>query len=173
MIFNSLQFAIFLPIVFAIYWLLRENLKLQNLFVVVASYVFYGWWDYRFLFLIALTSLCSWGSGLLIAKEKENEGLRTEDKGLRSKGWLIANIVLNLGILAVFKYFNFFVATKKLKYLNTANMPKLRTILAINHPLLLNPLSSVLNPSFSFSLAISSPEPQEQRLVSAMRKRKR
>lgn len=77
MLFNSLEFALFLPIVFAIYWLLRNHLKLQNLFVVLASYVFYGWWDWRFLILIALTSFCSWGSGLLIAKKSENfnEGL--------------------------------------------------------------------------------------------------
>ena len=68
MLFNSIQFAIFLPIVFIIYWLLGKNLKLQNLFVVLASYVFYGWWDWRFLILIAFTSFCSWGSGLLVAK---------------------------------------------------------------------------------------------------------
>ena len=78
MLFNSLEYALFLPIVFAIYWLLRNKLRLQNLFVVLASYVFYGWWDWRFLILIALTSFCSWGSGLLIAKESENsdEGLK-------------------------------------------------------------------------------------------------
>lgn len=70
MLFNSIEFAIFLPIVFAIYWLLRSHLKLQNLFVVLASYVFYGWWDYKFLLLIAFTSLCSYASGLLIQKSK-------------------------------------------------------------------------------------------------------
>lgn len=91
----------FLPIVFAIYWLLRNHLKLQNAFVVLASYVFYGWWDWRFLLLIAFTSLCSYASGLLIAKSKEVIA--------KSKFWLIANIVLNLGILAVFKYYDFFV----------------------------------------------------------------
>ena len=72
MIFNSLIYAIFLPIVFIIYWLLGKNLRLQNAFVVLASYVFYGWWDWRFLILIAITSFCSWGSGLLIAKKNEN-----------------------------------------------------------------------------------------------------
>lgn len=113
MVFNSIQFAIFLPIVFAIYWMLRKNLKLQNLFVVIASYVFYGWWDWRFLILIAFTSFCSWGSGLLIAKKRVNNN---EDLGggqnviFASKFWLIANIVLNLGILATFKYYDFFVS---------------------------------------------------------------
>jgi len=100
MVFNSIQFAIFLPIVFVIYWLLRKNLKLQNLFVVISSYVFYGWWDWRFLLLIAFTSFCSWGSGLLISES---------DSERRRKGWLIANITINLLILCIFKYFNFFV----------------------------------------------------------------
>lgn len=85
MLFNSIEFAIFLPIVFLIYWAIgyariNDSLKLrmQNAFVVVASYVFYGWWDWRFLLLIALTSFCSWGSGLLIAKYRKNT---TEDLG--------------------------------------------------------------------------------------------
>lgn len=98
MLFNSIEFLVFLPIVFAIYWLLRKHLKLQNLFVVLASYVFYGWWDWRFLILIAFTSFCSWGSGLLIEKSSNR------------KFWMIANIVINLGILATFKYYDFFVS---------------------------------------------------------------
>lgn len=120
MLFNSIQFAIFLPIVFIIYWLLRNHLKLQNAFVVVASYLFYGWWDWRFLILIALTSFCSWGSGLLIAKSQWVRAERGENnaEGLRggqnvifaNKFWLTANIVLNLGILATFKYYDFFVS---------------------------------------------------------------
>ena len=68
MLFNSLEFLLFLPIVFGIYWLLRDKLRWQNLFVVVASYVFYGWWDWRFLLLIAFTSLCSYLSGRMLAK---------------------------------------------------------------------------------------------------------
>ena len=103
MVFNSLIYAIFLPIVFIIYWLLRNQLKLQNLFVVISSYVFYGWWDWRFLILIAITSFCSWGSGLLIGKSRES---RAES----SKFWLWLNIAINLGILAVFKYYDFFVS---------------------------------------------------------------
>ena len=102
MLFNSIEFLVFLPIVFAIYWLLRNQLRLQNLFVVLASYVFYGWWDWRFLILIAITSFCSWGSGLLIAKSQASRA--------KSKFWLVANIVLNLGILATFKYYDFFVS---------------------------------------------------------------
>ena len=68
MLFNSVEFLLFLPIVFGIYWLLRDKLRWQNLFVVVASYVFYGWWDWRFLLLIAFTSFCSYLSGRMLAK---------------------------------------------------------------------------------------------------------
>ncbi len=109
MLFNSTQFAFFLPIVFLLYWFVFDRfisksklqLNLQNAFVVVASYVFYGWWDWRFLLLIAFTSLCSWFSGLLIA----NSVSKT-----RAKIWMWINIAINLGILAAFKYYDFFVA---------------------------------------------------------------
>ena len=111
MLFNSIEFAFFLPIVFLIYWAIgyahindRIKLRLQNAFIVVASYVFYGWWDWRFLLLIAFTSFCSWGSGLLIKSAISNQKLPI------SKLWLWLNIVLNLGILAVFKYYDFFVS---------------------------------------------------------------
>ena len=68
MTFNSIEFAIFLPIVFAGYWLLKNHLRWQNFFVLVASYVFYGWWSWKFLVLIAFTSLCSYLSGLAMNK---------------------------------------------------------------------------------------------------------
>lgn len=108
MLFNSLEFAIFLPIVFLLYWFVfdyaikrsKYQLLLQNLFVVIVSYIFYGWWDWRFLTLIALTSFLSWGSGLLIEKHADT---RT------AKAYLAANITINLLILGIFKYFNFFV----------------------------------------------------------------
>jgi D-alanyl-lipoteichoic acid acyltransferase DltB (MBOAT superfamily) len=108
MLFNSISFAIYLPIVFLLYWFVfdrfisgaKHQLRLQNAFVVVASYVFYGWWDWRFLFLIAFTTLCSWGSGLLIGKAR-SEG--------KAKAWMWLNVALNLGILVLFKYYDFFV----------------------------------------------------------------
>ena len=104
MLFNSIEFAVFLPIAFLLYWLVfNRNLKLQNLFVVVVSYVFYGCWDWRFLILIAFTSFCSYSAGLLIRKYKE------EPKKAR---WIsTANIVVNLAILGVFKYYDFFAAS--------------------------------------------------------------
>lgn len=125
MLFNSIDFAVFLPIVFLIYWAIgfgRINdslkLRLQNAFVVVASYVFYGLWDWRFLLLIAFTSLCSWGSGMLV-KRVENkfvlaltEGDKYDDIQLaakRKKLITTVNVVLNLLILAIFKYYDFFV----------------------------------------------------------------
>lgn len=124
MLFNSIAFAIFLPIVFLLYWFVfQKHLKLQNLFIVVVSYIFYGWWDWRFLILIAFTSFCSWVSGLLIVtvrkSENYNYSLVTDSRknriytSLRKINWAKfisgANIVLNLLILAFFKYFNFFV----------------------------------------------------------------
>ena len=179
MLFNSLEYLFFLPIVFAIYWLLQKRLRLQNLFVVIASYVFYGWWDWRFLLLIAFTSLCSWLSGILIERTKtqintacaainididgnqkrgdsvcceqhpssisadsvivselplqnhplssdsipqgiesspyENVDFINLEKsekllcGVGAKFWLWLNIAINIGILAVFKYYDFFV----------------------------------------------------------------
>jgi D-alanyl-lipoteichoic acid acyltransferase DltB (MBOAT superfamily) len=100
MLFNSFEFLVFLPIVFLLYWFVFKPLKIQNLFILVASYVFYGWWDWRFLFLIALTSFFSFISGVLIEKY---EGKRIWQKYVSA-----ANIILNLGILGVFKYYNFF-----------------------------------------------------------------
>jgi len=104
MLFNSIEFLIFLPVIFVLYWLVfNRNLRLQNLFVVVVSNIFYGWWDWRFLLLIAFTSFCSWGSGLLIEKAGGNRR--------KSRLVSVANIVLNLLILGIFKYYDFFVTS--------------------------------------------------------------
>ena len=101
MLFNSFEFLVFLPVVFLLYWFVFRKRLWQNLLVVIASYIFYGWWDWRFLFLIALTSLCSYGIGLLLERFE----------GQRKRQQLVSatNIVLNLAILGVFKYYNFFV----------------------------------------------------------------
>ena len=100
MLFNSLDFYIFLPIVFMLYWCLFKPVKWQNLLVVVVSYIFYGWWDWRFLLLIALTTFCSFASGVMI---EMYEGKRNVQKIISA-----SNIILNLSILGVFKYYNFF-----------------------------------------------------------------
>ena len=101
MSFVSIAFLVFLPIVFLLYWGMQKWHRWQNACLLVASYVFYGWWDWRFLFLIAITSLCSFGSGLLL---EHYEGMRRKQQMVSA-----SNIVLNLGILCVFKYYNFFV----------------------------------------------------------------
>ncbi len=104
MIFNSIEFAVFLPVVFLLYWFVfNKNLRLQNLFVVAASYVFYGWWDWRFLFLIAFTSFCSYAAGLLIKKHRKTPK--------KAKAVNAVNIIVNLLILGVFKYYDFFAAS--------------------------------------------------------------
>ena len=101
MVFNSLVFLVFFAVVYAAYRMLPH--RGQNRLLLVSSYVFYGWWDWRFAGLLAATSFSSWASGLIIAKCRAggNE---------RGAWWASAgNIALNLGILGFFKYYNFFV----------------------------------------------------------------
>ena len=101
MYFNSLEFFVFLPIVFVLYWSIpKKNLNAQNLLIVIASYVFYGWWDYRFLSLIIFSSFVDYSIGLLLKKE-ENQSKR--------KFLLWTSICINLGFLGFFKYYNFFI----------------------------------------------------------------
>ena len=101
MLFNSIDFAIFLPIVFILYWFVaNKNLKLQNFLIVISSYVFYGWWDWRFLSLILFSTIVDFLVGLMLSKE-ENETKR--------KALLWTSIFVNLGFLGFFKYYNFFI----------------------------------------------------------------
>ena len=110
MLFNSFEFFVFLPVFFLLYWwvfdfLIKEakhQLLFQNLLVVAASYLFYGWWDWRFLILIAFTSLCSFLSGIAIDKSSTKQ-LKTF--------WMVLNVVINLSILGVYKYYDFFVTS--------------------------------------------------------------
>ena len=101
MLFNSLDFAVFLPIVFFIYWfLVKKSIKLQNLLIVIASYVFYGWWDWRFLSLIAFSTLVDYSVGIRLGIEQNQ---------LKRKILLWTSIIVNLGFLGFFKYYNFFL----------------------------------------------------------------
>jgi alginate O-acetyltransferase complex protein AlgI len=101
MLFNSIDFAIFLPIVFILYWFLtNKNLKLQNLLIVVASYLFYGWWDYRFLLLILFSTIVDYSVGI---------GLLKQENKTKRKILLGTSILVNLGFLGFFKYYNFFL----------------------------------------------------------------
>lgn len=100
MLFNSLEFAVFLPVVFLLYWtVFHRSLRQQNAFVVVASYFFYGWWDWRFLTLIAFSSATDYlvGLGFLRAHRPHSRKLL-----------LLTSLTVNLGLLGFFKYFNFF-----------------------------------------------------------------
>ena len=101
MLFNSPQFALFLPLVFCLYWWCGRNLRIQHLLIVLASCVFYGWWDSRFLVLIGFTAGWSYVFGLL-------ELARWEKKA--SRLLLACSLLVNLGILGYFKYCDFFIA---------------------------------------------------------------
>ncbi len=101
MLFNSLDFAIFLPIVFALYWFVaNKKLKLQNLLIVIVSYVFYGWWDWRFLGLIFFSSVVDYFIGQKLVSEKVEA---------KRKVLLLISLTVNLGLLGFFKYSNFFI----------------------------------------------------------------
>lgn len=100
MLFNSISFAIFLPIVFLLYWFVtNNNLKFQNILLLVSSYFFYSCWDWRFLFLLIFSTLLDYYTGIRMSEAKN-----TKNK----KFWFWLSISVNLGFLGVFKYYNFF-----------------------------------------------------------------
>jgi alginate O-acetyltransferase complex protein AlgI len=99
-LFNSFAYALFLPGIFAIYWALQGRaLRVQNLFLLAANYVFYGFWDYRFLLLLIVGSVVDFLVGI---------GLEREQSQRRRKLLLAISVAYNLGALAAFKYFGFF-----------------------------------------------------------------
>ena len=101
MLFNSIDFAVFLPIVFVLYWfVVNKNLKLQNSLIVAASLFFYGWWDWRFLSLILFSAIVDY----LIGRK-----LFHEESLPKRKALLWVSILVNLGFLGFFKYHNFFL----------------------------------------------------------------
>lgn len=100
MTFNSLGYALFLPIVFILYWFVFKNLKKQNLLVLISSYVFYGLWDWRFLFLIIASTIVDYYVGLKIDANNNNRK--------QQKLFLWLSVIFNISLLGFFKYFNFF-----------------------------------------------------------------
>ena len=99
MLFNSIDFAYFLPIVFFIYWLIpREKINIQNMALLIASYIFYGWWNWHFLILLFFSSVSDYIISLKIISNQKHK-----------KTLLITSIIINLGILGFFKYYNFFI----------------------------------------------------------------
>jgi D-alanyl-lipoteichoic acid acyltransferase DltB (MBOAT superfamily) len=118
MSFVSVAFLLFLPIVFALYWALHSQVRWQNVLLLAASYVFYGWWDPRFLILILVTSASSFAGGILLERCRHRRTV------------LVANILLNLGILGTFKYYNFFMDNLRL-LLPSLDAPTLNIILPV------------------------------------------
>ncbi|MEP6804601.1 MAG: MBOAT family protein, partial [Flavobacterium sp.] len=100
MFFNSLAFAVFLPIVFFLYWFVFNKTKsTQNALLIIASYYFYSCWDWRFLFLLVFSTFLDYYTGIQIEKSKKERN---------RKFWFWLSIGINLGFLGMFKYYNFF-----------------------------------------------------------------
>ena len=103
MLFNSISFLVFFPIVFVLYWFAtKRNLKWQNILLLVASYYFYACWDWRFLFLLVFSTLLDYYTGIKM-DESENQQKR--------RFWFWLSVIINLGFLGIFKYYNFFIAS--------------------------------------------------------------
>ncbi len=100
MLFNSFEFLVFLPIVFIIYWFFQKRPIIQNIIILISSYIFYGWWDYRFLALILISTIIDYTIGLGIVETKSK---------FQKNILLFTSILCNLGLLMFFKYYNFFI----------------------------------------------------------------
>jgi alginate O-acetyltransferase complex protein AlgI len=123
MLFNSLAFAVFLPVVLAVYYCLR--LRAQNLFLLATSYLFYGWWDWRFLSLLFISTLVDYCVG---------RALESTEDDARRRRLMWTSVVVNLGFLGFFKYFNFFVdsAVNAANMIGVqANVPLLKVVLPV------------------------------------------
>lgn len=103
MLFNSFEYLIFMPLVFALYWLLKDHYRWQNVLILVASYIFYGWWDWKFLLLIAFSSGISYAGALMIEYWRDRGSQRL------SYWSSFVSVTLNMAVLCVFKYYNFFL----------------------------------------------------------------
>ncbi|MEP1488264.1 MAG: MBOAT family O-acyltransferase [Algibacter sp.] len=101
MVFNSLEYFIFLIAIYIVYWFLsKKHIKAQNILLLIASYIFYGWWDWRFLSLILLSTIVDYSVGIMID---------SNDKHSKRKRWLWVSVLFNVGLLGFFKYFGFFI----------------------------------------------------------------
>ena len=103
MLFNSLSFAIFLPVVFFLYWFVtNKDYKMQNILLLVASYFFYACWDYRFLFLLIFSTVLDYFTGIKMSEAASKN---------KKRFWFWLSVIINLGFLGIFKYYNFFAAS--------------------------------------------------------------
>lgn len=102
MLFNSLEFALFLPVIFILYWIAgsKKNTKTQNAILLIASYLFYACWDFRFLILLLFSTVLDFFTGLKMQNSCNNK--------IR-KYWFLTSVIINLGFLGIFKYYNFFI----------------------------------------------------------------
>lgn len=120
MVFNSITFGVFFCLVFVGYWFLsKRRLIYQNIFLLLASYSFYAWWDFRFLLLILISSLTDFWVGIQLSKTSEKK---------RRKILLAYSLVVNLGLLGLFKYFNFFLDSLVLLFNHIGFQPNLPTL---------------------------------------------
>jgi len=110
MLFNSFAFAVFFPLVFILYWSVfnKKSVRIRNLFLLAASYVFYGWWDWRFLSLLIISSLLDFLIGKYLYKLNQSESTHETEIHRKKTILLVVSIVVNIGFLGFFKYFNFF-----------------------------------------------------------------
>jgi alginate O-acetyltransferase complex protein AlgI len=126
MLFNSISYAVFLIVVFFIYWFVaNKSFRAQNAVLLISSYVFYGVWDWRFLFLLSFSTALDYFTGLRIHRSTSTRARRT---------WLLISVVINLGFLCFFKYFNFFIGSFSSllhKFDLTPNVPLLSIILPV------------------------------------------
>lgn len=106
MLFDSFAFAVFFPVMLLFYWI--SPLRRQNILLLIGSYFFYGYWDWRFLSLIAISTIVDYSAALFIGEARRQKDSKKHDN---SRIWLIISICTNLGILGFFKYFNFFIDT--------------------------------------------------------------
>lgn len=122
MLFNSIAFLVFLPLVFAVYWLpMLRRANCQNLLLIVASYAFYGWLDWRFCGLLAFSSATAYFCGMLMGER-------------RHKGWMWVCVMVELGVLGFFKYFAFFADSITVAFRSLGlelDIPMVRIILPI------------------------------------------
>ena len=142
MLFHSVEFAIFLPVAFSIYWLLDGRIKAQNACLVLMSYVFYGWWDWRFLLLIIFSSSVDF----ILAHR-----IQHSDNDQRRKLYLWLAVCTNLLLLSVFKYYNFFIES----FANAYSF--------FGHEITVNRLDIILPVGISFytCLLYTSPSPRD------------
>lgn len=102
MLFSSISFAIFLPVVFAIYWLMKKDLRIQNIILLLASYFFYSCWSYKFLFLLIFSTFLDYFTGIKMFDAGSPKA---------KKAWFLLSVLINVGFLGVFKYYNFFISS--------------------------------------------------------------